>query len=402
MEWNGIPIDVPLLKALQGSWSEFQEHLIEEVERENGYDVYLKRRHGFGFSYSNFDNLLAREGLLEIWQRTSCNRACLSSRYLKTMSIAHPHFEALRMLRKTLASLPALNPPVGDDGRNRTSIAAFRAKTSRNQPRTREFIMGYPAWLRSLMRAEPGHALVYVDLSSAEFGIAAGLSQDAAMMADYQNADPYISFGKRMKYLPSHASRSTHEFERNKLKKVCLGVQYGMGSQTLGMQLGVSSSEAEALMNLHRLAYPGYWAYSRMTLETAAFKRELWTALDWRLNDAHRQKRNTLLNFPMQAHGAEILRLACCMATEEGLEVVAPLHDALLVHVGSDRIEETIGRIQFCWRQSSSALLDGFALRCENDQAKIVFDYPMRYQDGRQVKFFDRAIGFLRERGWEE
>jgi hypothetical protein len=38
--------------------------------------------------------------------------------------------------------------------------------------------------------------------------------------------------------------------------------------------------------------------------------------MDWRLNDAHREKTNSLRNFPMQATCADILRLACCLTTE--------------------------------------------------------------------------------------
>ena len=33
----------------------------------------------------------------------------------------------------------------------------------------------------------------------------------------------------------------------------------------------------------------------------------------------------------MQANGAEMLRLACCLATERGIEVCAPVHDAVLI-----------------------------------------------------------------------
>jgi hypothetical protein len=33
----------------------------------------------------------------------------------------------------------------------------------------------------------------------------------------------------------------------------------------------------------------------------------------------------------MQANGAEMLRIACCLATERGVEVCAPVHDAVLI-----------------------------------------------------------------------
>ena len=33
----------------------------------------------------------------------------------------------------------------------------------------------------------------------------------------------------------------------------------------------------------------------------------------------------------MQANGAEMLRLACCLAIERGVKVCAPVHDAILI-----------------------------------------------------------------------
>jgi hypothetical protein len=105
-------------------------------------------------------------------------------------------------------------------------------------------------------------------------------------------------------------------------------------------------------------------------------------------------------NFPTQANCAEAIRLACCLATEEGLEVVAPFHDALLVHVPANRIDQSIAHIESCWRRASAALLQGFELRCETSKEKVVFEYPHRYQDGRQKEFFEKAMAFLRERGW--
>jgi DNA polymerase I len=400
IEHYGIPIDLPLLRELQACWHDFREHLIDKVEREHGYGVYRKLRHGFSFSYKKFELLLAQEGLQEAWEKTDSLRPRLDDEYLKQMSETYPRLQPFRELRKTLASLPSLDPPVGEDGRNRTSLMPFRAKTSRCQPKVREFVMGYPAWLRSLMLADPGHALINIDLSSAEFGIVAALSRDPAMMADYRAADPYIAFGTRMKYLPPDATRKTHPVERDRLKRACLGILYGMGSETLAGYLSVNRAEADRLIGMHRRAYPRYWEFVAVNLETAAFERKLWTVVDWRLNDAHMQKRNSLVNFPAQATGAEILRLACCLATEEGLEVVAPFHDALLVQVTTDRIDHAIEHVRSCWRRASAALLGGFELRCETNRNKVTYEFPKRYQDGRQTEFFDAALEFLKERGW--
>src|SRR5215510_11422563 len=39
----------------------------------------------------------------------------------------------------------------------------------------------------------------------------------------------------------------------------------------------------------------------------------------------------TVRNFPAQAHGSEMLRMALSFAVEAGVEVCAPLHDAFLI-----------------------------------------------------------------------
>ena len=44
------------------------------------------------------------------------------------------------------------------------------------------------------MRAEPSHALIYVDLSSAEFGIAGALSHDSSMMEDNRQGPLLITY----------------------------------------------------------------------------------------------------------------------------------------------------------------------------------------------------------------
>jgi DNA polymerase I len=399
MEWSGIPVDLRLFHDLREHWVEFRTELVAQVEAEHCFGVYVPRKSSFSFNYNAFDAFLVKEGLDGIWKRTSSGRACLKDAYVKEMAMMFPRLEPLRALRKTLSGLNTLDPPVGCDGRNRSSIRPFAAKTSRNQPRTRDMVMCFPAWARSLMRAEPGYALLYVDLASAEFGIAAALSRDPAMMDDYRKGDPYLNLGKRMGLLPPHATKESHRLERELLKVVCLGAQYGMGPQTLALKLKVSLEEAEGLLQLHRRAYPRYWQYVDAVVEAAGFEHQIWTCLDWRLNDAHREKINSLRNFPMQAGCAEILRLACCLATAAGLEVVAPFHDAILVHVPIEEVDQALEFVRRCWAKASAALLDGFELRSEIRREKAAFEYPRRYVDGRQSDFFDKALIFLRKRG---
>ena len=74
-----------------------------------------------------------------------------------------------------------------------------------------------------------------------------------------------------------------------------------------------------------------------------------------------------------------MLRLACCLATERGICVCAPVHDALLIEAPADEIESAVDMTQEAMAEASAVVLDGFKLRSE---AKVL-RYPDHYQDER-------------------
>src|SRR5262245_60373020 len=72
--------------------------------------------------------------------------------------------------------------------------------------------------------------------------------------------------------------------------------------------------------------------------------------------------RDRCVIFPMQANGAEMLRLACCLATERGIEVCSPVHDAVLISAPLDQLEDDVGRMRAAMAQASRIILAGFEL----------------------------------------
>jgi DNA polymerase I len=90
----------------------------------------------------------------------------------------------------------------------------------------------------------------------------------------------------------------------------------------------------------------------------------------------------------MQANGAEMLRLACCLITEQGIQVCAPVHDALLVEAPLDILDAAIALTQELMLQASAVVLDGFRLRSD---AKVV-RHPDRYMDERGGKMWAQVI----------
>jgi hypothetical protein len=93
----------------------------------------------------------------------------------------------------------------------------------------------------------------------------------------------------------------------------------------------------------------------------------------------------------MQANGAEMLRLACCLATERAIQVCAPIHDALLVEGPADSIHEVVAETQRAMREASVIVLGGSTLRTE---AKLAC-WPDRYMDDRGRGMWDRVMRLL-------
>src|ERR1035437_1206858 len=74
----------------------------------------------------------------------------------------------------------------------------------RKQPSSSKFVFGTARWLRGLVREQPGRAIAYIDWSTQEIAIAAGLSGDERMAEDYQT-DPYLGFAKAARLVPADA-----------------------------------------------------------------------------------------------------------------------------------------------------------------------------------------------------
>jgi DNA polymerase I-like protein with 3'-5' exonuclease and polymerase domains len=270
-------------------------------------------------------------------------------------------------------------------------LSPFGAKTSRNTPSNSKFIFGPSTWLRGLIKPEPEWAVAYVDWSQQEFGIAAALSNDPAMMDAYCSGDPYLAFAKQARLAPPSASRRTHNRERELCKACVLGVQYGMGSEALARRINLPAIYGRDLLELHRQTYPRYWAWSDGAEAHAMLLGRLHTVFGWTVQIGSDANPRSLRNFPCQANGAEVLRLACSLATERGISIVAPIHDAVMVEGLEWEIDSIVEETQEAMAKASAALLGGFRLRSD---AKIV-RWPDRYMDPRGEPFWARVMALL-------
>jgi hypothetical protein len=126
-------------------------------------------------------------------------------------------------------------------------------------------------------------------------------------------------------------------------------------------------------------------------LNYAMIEGHLHTVFGWRVQVPPDPNERSLRNFPMQANGAEMLRLACCLATEQGIEVCAPVHDAVLIIAPLDRIDTEVTRTQQAMQEASRVVLDGFELGTD----ATVVRHPDRYMDERGKTMWDKVMALL-------
>jgi hypothetical protein len=387
MEWTGTPIDAEALALLRENWTLIQDSLIERIDAGRG--IYAGRT----FKAERFASWLIEQGIP--WPRLASGALDLSDDCFHEMGRAYPDkVSPIRELRTALSQLRLESLAVGTDARNRCLLSPFGSRTGRNQPSNAGFIFGPSTWLRGLIRPTEGNALAYVDWEQQEFGTAAALARDGAMMQAYRSGDPYLAFAKQAGAVPGDGTKDTHKAERERFKVLSLAVQYGMGAEALARKLDEAPARGRELIGLHRQTYPHYWQWSDAVEMTAMLAGRLQAAFGWKIHVGPTANPRSLRNFPLQANGAEMLRLASILATESGVRVCAPIHDALLIEAPEEEITDTVAATQAAMEEASKTVLAGFALRSES---KIV-RHPDRYMDPRGARFWRTVWELIGER----
>lgn len=395
MEHVGIPIDVGMYSKMKTHWATLQHDLIEETNKK--YGVYENG----SFKMALFEKYLADNNIAWPMLESYSSKGQLvvtpdtKDDTFKTMCRAYPQLNQLKELRSTLSQLKLFALQVGRDGRNRTLLSPYASMTGRNQPSNTKFVFGPAVWIRGLIKPQNGRAVAYIDWSQQEFGIAAALSGDEKMREAYTSGDPYLTFAIQAGAVPTDATKESHAQERDLYKATVLATQYGMGHDSLAVRIGKHKYEAKELLRLHRETYRTYWTWLDGVTNYASFYGQLHTTFGWHIYKTPDTKERTMQNFLMQANGAEMLRLATTMMVQKGVNIVAPIHDAILVEDSIERIDDTVTSAQQIMSDASAIILDGFRL---SSDVKII-RYPERYQDKRGEDMWNLVTELLERYG---
>jgi DNA polymerase-1 len=391
MENNGTPIDMEKLAILRAGWEGIQDQLIQAIDAD--YKVFDGRT----FKRDRFADWLRRENIP--WPLLESGQLDLSDGTFRQQAKAYPRVSPLRELRSSLSDLRLNDLTVGQDGRNRCLLSVFASSTGRNQPSNSKYIFGPSVWLRSLIKPPPGFGIAYVDWVQQELAIGAALSGDELYWDAYNSGDCYLGFGRQIGALPPEATEETHPAERELFKQCVLSTQYGVTEYGLALKINKPRIFARELLQKHRKTYAKFWRWSDAMVDTALLSGKIQTVFGWQFRSPFQNSRNrplshrSLRNFPMQAHGAEMLRLACCLATEREVEVCAPVHDALLICAPLDRLAADIAATRAAMAEASRVVLGGFEVRTNFKEVC----WPARYEDKRGRVMWQRVTELLKQ-----
>jgi DNA polymerase I len=330
------------------------------------------------WSYERFERYLVRTGAKQ-WPRLESGRLDIDGDAFRQMYHV-PGMEALHALRDSLNVVVKAKLPIGRDGRNRPSLFPFCTATGRNAHS--KSLYNNHACMRSFMVFPPDTVGVYLDYRTQEVGIAAALSGDQALMDAYRAGDVYHALALVCGFTddpdPVHWKKNNQEM-RNRMKRLQLAINYGMGVPSLAKGLDRHPLIASGIIEKHRRAYPRFWKWREDMVNTAMMRREMRSVFGWPLRISTSPNKRTLYNFPMQSNGAEMLRLAAWRLCEIGIVPCMLIHDGLLIEA---KDMEQVEQAKDIMRAAGRDVCNGLEIGVDTDQLLL---NGARYRDKRPV-----------------
>jgi DNA polymerase I len=197
-------------------------------------------------------------------------------------------------------------------------------------------VFGPAKWLRFLITPPSGRVLIHRDYCQQEVRIAAVLSGDKALLQACETGDVYLGIAEQLGFIGDGMTPAELEAVRTLFKTVVLGIQYGLGPRSLAVRTGRSLFEACEILARLRARFHVFEAYAQRVVDHAGLRLEIGTPFGWYMQCPSGINPRTVRNFPIQSTGAEILHVACVLAERRGIELVAPVHDAIMAEAPFD------------------------------------------------------------------
>jgi hypothetical protein len=256
---RGIPIDMPLWNLVQENKAAVIGEMLRRFDPSHGDEDPIYTPEG-NWSERRFEQWLARAGVPS-WPRLDSGKLDTDSDAFRMMYHV-PGIEDLHALRDSVGFIAKARLPIGRDGRNRPSLFPFGTATGRNAHRKSPY--NAHAGVRGFIKFPVDAIGAYLDWRTQEVGIAAAESGDPQLTADYLAGDIYHALallcGITTEPDPIKWKRENRS-QRDRMKPLQLGINYGMGVTSLARGLDRHPVVAADIISKHRRRYPPFWRW---------------------------------------------------------------------------------------------------------------------------------------------
>ena len=286
-------------------------------------------------------------------------------------------------------------PFIAPDGRIHANFRQVGTKTGRmscsdpnlqNQPRD-------DLRLRYNFRAEPGHVLVACDLSNIEMRVFAAYAGEGRLLeAIRAGEDLHTQTAEFIGIRDRARAGGTVETARQRGKTFNFSIVYGGGIRTIRKQQQVSQDEARRMLRRYHDAYP---EVSRLQnriawrLEDSGYIKSAW-GRRFRVDPRDSYK---AVNYLVQGTAADLLKASLIRLHQQGVPVVACVHDEIVAHVREEDAEETL-RVITEAMTDHPRITEKVPLEAEGEIITRWSDAkPLKDEDGNEYLFTPRWAG---------
>ena len=364
MEANGVRIDTENLKQISDEFG-IEIHKIEEKIYELAgmpFNIASPKQLG--------EILFERLRIDEKAKKTKTGQYATGEDVLQKLSHKHPiiqlilDYRSLTKLKSTyLDALPALvNPKDGLIHTSYNQAVTATGRLSSNNPNLQN-IPARTAQGREIRRAfvprSPEYTLLAADYSQIELRIIAHLSQDPAMVNDFNlGHDIHAATAAKVFHVPM--DQVTKE-QRSRAKAVNFGIIYGMSAFGLAERMELSRSEAADIIKKYFEEYAGIKEYMNRSIALARERGYAETILGRRrylrdINGANSVVRGfaerNAINAPIQGSSADMIKIAMIGIHQElerlnmQSKMILQVHDELVFDAHLDELDKLKAIVQ--------------------------------------------------------
>ena len=391
IEKNGVPVNYGLYSDMEKYFPQIKAQEIEELK--NAADVYV----GDKWNNKKFEIFLDKLGLLKDWPRTKSGQIAKDDRTLYRYSSQYPVIQQIRESKFIIEAKNLKGYMVGKDKRSRTALKMFGTITGRTNPSTATNPFGAPRRMRNIIGTTKDKIIVYADWKSQEAVIQGALSQDQNIIAAVATGDPYLATAKLAKAVPESGTKKDYPSERDLYKQTYLAIGYGQTAFGLKIKLNISAAEASYLLSVLKRVYPTYFKWIDEHIKYCVARGYFETKFGWRFYVSDKESVNprSLMNWPLQGHGSEILRRAIIDLDRAGYEISMPVHDAVLIHLDRKGAREKIENIKSIMSEAANKVI-GTHIQVDTKLITHSFRQEKEHQE-RWNKLYEKLLKAKKE-----